>query len=302
MLQFGAAGVARPAAERMIGTYPELTELELADRIVLEPRFRGLRDGISELSFAGIYCFRVGHGYRITRLPDDAIVLCGSDKGNCFFVCPFGLPRPDLLAQLFERCGCMKLATESQARDLRAAGYLVTEDRDNFDYLYHREQLATLAGRALQKKRNLVHAFEKHYEFSTETLSPERVQDALVVLESWRQSAQDLADYAPAREALEHAFEFGLHGRITYVDGQPAGYALGEPAADGTMFVVHYEKTIPHTKGLYQYINMDFARALPPQVTVINREQDLGDAGLRQAKMTYRPFDFLRKYRAYKPA
>jgi len=29
----------------------------------------------------------------------------------------------------------------------------------------------------------------------------------------------------------------------------------------------------------------------------VNREQDLGDEGLRQAKMTYRPSGFVRKYR-----
>jgi len=112
--------------------------------------------------------------------------------------------------------------------------------------------------------------------------------------------ARDLADYAPAGDALTHAAEFGLQGRITYVADKPAAYALGEPVAAGTMFVVHYEKTIPDIKGLYQYINMDFARTLPAQVTLINREQDLGDPGLRQAKLTYRPSGFLQKFRARK--
>jgi Uncharacterized conserved protein len=282
----------------MIGSYPNLTELDLADRPLLEPHFRELREGTSELSFAGIYCFRASHNYRISRLADGNYLLAGADKGVPFFVCPFALPRPDLLGELFQRFSSMKLVTEAQAEHLRQAGYAVSEDRDNFDYLYRREDLATLHGRALQKKRNLVHAFEKTHTYEVYPLSNDRVGDALAVLEAWRGGTQDQEDYLPAREALLHAAEFGLHGRSYHVEGQPVGYTLGEEARAGTMFVVHYEKSVPDMKGLYQLINMDFARSLSPAITLVNREQDLGDPGLRQAKITYCPCDFVKKYRA----
>lgn len=282
----------------MIGSYPNPTELDLADRPLLEPLFRELRGGLSELSFAGIYCFRESHAYRIARLADGSYVLAGADKGVPFFICPFALPRPDLLVELFQRFSSMKLLTEAQAEYLRQAGYAVSEDRDNFDYLYLREDLATLRGRALQKKRNLVHAFEKTHSYEAYPLSHDRVGDALAVLDAWREGTNDLEDYLPAREALAHASGFGLHGRIYYVEGKPAGYTLGEEARAGAMFVVHYEKSVPDMKGLYQIINMDFARSLPPAIILINREQDLGDPGLRQAKITYRPCDFVKKYRA----
>ena len=47
---------------------------------------------------------------------------------------------------------------------------------------------------------------------------------------------------------------------------------------------------------MYQFVNRAQALNLPPTVELVNREQDLGDEGLRQAKMTYRPVDFIRKY------
>jgi len=284
----------------MIGSYPNLTELELADRPLLEPLFRGLTDGLSELSFAGVYCFRASHAYRIGHLQDGTYVLAGADKGIPFFICPFGLPTLDLLSELFRAFSTMKLVTETQVEHLRQADFEVTEDRDNFDYLYRREDLAALRGRALQRKRNLVHAFEKMHTYEAYPFSSDRLGDAIAILEAWRDNAKDQADYAPSREALEHASEFGLHGRIYYVEGKAAGYTLGETAKAGTMFVVHYEKTVPDMKGLYQVINMDFVRSLPPEVVLINREQDLGDAGLRQAKLTYRPCDYVKKYRARK--
>lgn len=282
----------------MIGTYPDLAPLELADRATLDPLFRTLPDGVSELSFAGIYCFRESHGYRITRMADGTIVLAGADKGRTFFVSPFALPRADLLDQLMQRFGEAKLLTQRQGEALQQAGLTVWEDRDNFDYLYRREALASLAGRALQRKRNLVNHFLKRHEYRALPLTQERMAQALEILERWREGASDQADYVPAREALTHATEFGLAGAIYEVDGAPAGYTLGEHAAGGTMFVVHYEKTVPDMKGLYQVINMDFARSLPASCTTMNREQDLGDPGLRQAKLTYRPIAFIKKFRA----
>jgi hypothetical protein len=62
------------------------------------------------------------------------------------------------------------------------------------------------------------------------------------------------------------------------------------------MFAVHFEKAIDEYKGIYQYINMTFAASLPDSYITINREQDLGDEGLKQAKETYRPCGFVKKY------
>ena len=62
------------------------------------------------------------------------------------------------------------------------------------------------------------------------------------------------------------------------------------------MFVIHFEKALDEYKGIYQYLNQSFAESLPRFFTLINREQDLGNEGLRQAKMTYRPCEFVKKY------
>jgi len=102
----------------------------------------------------------------------------------------------------------------------------------------------------------------------------------------------------PAKEALERMDELQLCGGIYYVDGKPAAYILGEEIAEGKTFVIHFEKAVGEYKGLYQFINQSFAAILPEKYTYINREQDLGDEGLRQAKLTYRPVGFIKKYRA----
>ena len=81
-----------------------------------------------------------------------------------------------------------------------------------------------------------------------------------------------------------------------FTDGKPAGYCLGESLAKGKMFAMHFEKAIDRYKGIYQFMIHSFAKNLPRFFTYINREQDLGDNGLRQSKMTYRPCSFVKKY------
>ena len=94
-----------------------------------------------------------------------------------------------------------------------------------------------------------------------------------------------------------------LCGGIFYVDEEPVAYTLGEEVAQGRMFVIHFEKAVLKKEyaGIYQYVNQVFTAILPDKYELINREQDLGDPGLRQAKESYRPVGFVKKYRAARP-
>jgi len=138
--------------------------------------------------------------------------------------------------------------------------------------------------------------FLKSYTHEEKPLTPELISDAMKILELWREQKGNESDYIGSREALEHFQELNMRGLLFYIDGKPAGWCLGEPIARGSIFAVHFEKGLEEFKGIYQFINQAFAASLPESFTYINREQDLGDEGLRQAKMTYRPSGFVRKY------
>jgi hypothetical protein len=259
----------------MIGSYPNLTELELADRPLLEPLFRELRDGLSELSFAGIYCFRASHAYRIGRLADGTYLLIGADKGIPFFICPFGLPRADALPELFERFSSMKLVTEAQAEQLRLAGYEVTEDRDNFDYLYRREDLAALRGRALQRKRNLVHAFEKMHSYEAYPFSRRPARRRYRHprgLARQRPGSGGLRAFARSpgtRKRVRATRQALLRGR------QASGLHPGRDRQGGHHVRRPLREDVPDLKGLYQLINMDFVRSLPAGLSPSSTENKI---------------------------
>jgi uncharacterized protein len=283
--------------------YPEFAPLSIEMRDDLYPALNVLPDGVSEFTFSGLYLFRKTYDYRISHVPDTTAIISGLKNGERFFFTPCAVLPDETLERLFADHVYQKNMSETQCSHerlrLEAAGHQVVEDRDNFDYVYDRKDLAELTGSEYHKKRNLVNAFLNSYSYEQKTLDRHTVGDAIEVLDAWRVEKGIDGDYNAAKEALGLYEKLGMRGAVYYVDGKPAAYALGEPIAKARMFAVHFEKAIGQYKGIYQFINQAFAQALPAHIRYINREQDLGDPGLRQAKMTYRPSGFVKKYRVY---
>ncbi|WP_223292661.1 DUF2156 domain-containing protein [Breznakiella homolactica] len=266
----------------------------------MHPRLSMTPDGVSEYTFSNLYLFRERYNYRVSWVPDKTFIISGEREGKKFFMTPCAVPGHGVLTELFNTHDYWKGISDSvldpQRIHLEQWGIEVTEDRDNFDYLYLRTDLAELSGKKYHKKRNLVNAFINSYKYEERPLTRELVPQALEVLDRWRADKGTDGDYTAAKEALELFEDLNMRGAMYYVDGKPAGWCLGESLAKGRMFAIHFEKGIDEYKGIYQFINQAFAAALPRYYTHINREQDLGEEGLRQAKMTYRPSGFVRKY------
>jgi hypothetical protein len=284
-----------------IPLFPAWAPISLASERELYPALHQANDGISEFTFSNLYLFRHHYHYELSALEGGGYVVRGERDGERFFSTPFGCPPADVLAELARNNDYWKNISEPILRDnapaIEAAGFSPIPDRDNFDYLYSRTDLANLSGKKFHKKRNLVNAFMLAYPEHTQApLTRERVAEAEAVLEVWRIDKVNEGDYEAASEALELFDTLHLEGTMFYVRGKPAGWCMGETLAGGSMFAVHFEKGVDAFKGIYQFINQQCAANLDESITYINREQDLGDAGMRQAKETYRPVGFVKKW------
>jgi hypothetical protein len=289
-----------------IPAYPDFAPISLEMAREISPFLVQLPDGVSEYCFAGLYLFRERYDYRVS-IRDCFLVVSGRRHGKRFFLTPCCSTGMDTIDELFMEHDFWKLISpafiEQNRAAIEAAGYAIEPDRDNFDYLYLRSDLATLSGKKFHKKKNHVNAFELTYpDHSIKPLDPSTRADALEVLEHWvsREENPEDTDYKAAREALELMDQFDMTGLVLYVDGLPVAWTLAEMVAGGRTAAVHFEKARTDIRGAYQYINYAFAQSLPESVEFVNREQDLGDEGMRQAKMTYRPVGFVEKYRVNK--
>jgi len=308
--------------------YPDFTPLEINLKDDLHPRLSLTFDGVSEFTFSGLYLFRKKYNYRISRNgPDGGFIISGEQNGKTFFMTPCAAPDQETLSSLFATHDYWKNISETVLKQffpalqmtkwseginsiiekIQEKGIFIEEDRDNFDYLYYRNELAELAGKKFHKKKNHVNNFLTAYpDYEQKPMSKELIPAAMEILEKWRgdllnrNSASGEGDYKAAKEALD-LFDFlTLKGSVFFISGKPAAYCLGESLCRGKMFAIHFEKAVEEYRGIYQFINQSFAASLPRFFTLINREQDLGNEGLRQAKMTYRPCAFVQKYKGYK--
>ena len=87
-----------------------------------------------------------------------------------------------------------------------------------------------------------------------------------------------------------------VEGAAVKINGKVEAFTIGEQLNDDTA-IVYIEVANPEFDGLAQYINQQFCRNALSRYTYINREQDLGDAGLRRAKLSYHPAKLVPKYK-----
>ena len=293
----------------VIARYPEFSPLSLEAVQAIKTDLQLLKDGMSELTFGSLYFFRNFYKYKISRFNERTLLFLGEERKKPFFF-TIGDPLPiAIIKELYEDCAYWKLISESYLNNNAALFQTFkgapTEDRDNFDYLYTRLSLSTLSGKQLHKKKNHVNGFLTNYpDFTLKKLDADTKKDAGKILDIWATEQSDLqeTDYEAAQQALALPETDGFTGLILYVKGTPVAWCLAEFAAQGATAVVHFEKARTDFRGSYQYINYAFAQSLPEHIVYINREQDLGDEGLRHAKMSYKPEGFVKKYRLDKGA
>ena len=167
--------------------------------------------------------------------------------------------------------------------------------RDDYDYLYDPRELAELPGRKFQKKRNLCSRFERdNPDWQFRPLTPDalpavrRFNNAWCRLYDNRDDAGIAAEHRAIELVFRHYGELGLKGGYITAGGRIVAFSFGS-AINAEVFDTHVEKALYDVTGAYNIINREMARAFCGGCRWINREDDVGEEGLRQAKLSYNP-------------
>ena len=179
-------------------------------------------------------------------------------------------------------------------------------ERDYFDYVYLREDLATLKGKNFQAKRNHINRFNKQYDYTYIPVTQDIIPECMALEQLWYETNKDAEnnidlyhERCSMRFAFEHFDELGLIGGAIAVDHKIISFAYGSPVNQNT-FAIHVEKSDVRYDGIFSVICQEFAKHIHSQYVYINREEDLGLPGLRQSKLSYHPYLLLEKSAATK--
>lgn len=174
--------------------------------------------------------------------------------------------------------------------------------RDEADYVYESSALQTLAGKKLQKKRNLVSRFlRENPDYTTELIDENNLQEVMEFNHKWaylcdnRDDEGIMTEHRAVCHVLRHYKELGLQGCLIRIKGEIVAFSYGSPISD-QMLDTHVEKALYTVTGAYNMINREFALRFGGAYRYINREDDVGSEGLRKAKLSYHPAFLEQKY------
>lgn len=174
--------------------------------------------------------------------------------------------------------------------------FTLIEDRDSFDYIYKSNKLITLSGSKLRNKRRWLKKFRENYDYTYEEINSNNLIEAKeFTINIIKNSNNDTDEIIAMEEMFDNLFELDIKGCIIRIDGKIVGISTGEELTKDTV-VIHCERADTNFEGIYNCINQEFCEKQWSNYEFINREEDLGIEGLRQAKLTYRPDLLLSKY------
>ena len=285
---------------------------QLEDKEIITRYFTNHTSRSCERTFANVFLW--SRKYPVTwAIVEQTLVFKSEDEEHLAFAFPAG--EPENVKKALE-----VLMQYSAQRNVPFQMYNVTPEyyaqleewypgrfqieyvRDDADYVYESEKLATLSGKKLHGKRNHINKFKATYEgrWSYEKMTRDNVEDCFQMALKWREEngceedSEKRSEMCVTLNSLRLLEELELTGGVLRIDDEVVAFTIGEPICKDT-FVVHIEKAFADVQGAYPMINQQFVEHECMNYRYINREEDTGSEGLRKAKLSYKPVFMVEK-------
>jgi len=165
------------------------------------------------------------------------------------------------------------------------------------DYIYEAEPMASLSGRKLNGQRNHRNFFERTWKHHFEEITEANLGDVKEFIELKAIPASSALFEEGNRKTLEVLENLDIYNVSTlavYVDDKVAGFTFGTLLGD-TLYVT-VEQADREFRGVFPKLASAFvAKHLDRGALFVNREDDLGNEGLRKAKLSWNPCEIVER-------
>ncbi len=279
---------------------PSLKPFELDDQPVIREFVDIYQPSSCEYNYANLYSWRDPYQYTWMIYQERLVVYDGLNK--CAFM-PLGEALPPEALAIFS----LNMMKSGLSPDIGIVlpeyleqfpeieqYYTVRKERDYAEYIYSADSLSELNGTKLHKKRNLISQFHRLYpgyavqkmEGDLRGKSFAMVKQMMSRMEKPSRTLEQ--EFSAFEQVFSHFDQLGFKGLVLTVEDTIAAFSIFTRLNRDT-YNIQFEKSNQQFKGTAQMINRETAAFLKEKCTWLNREQDLGIKGLRQAKMSYEP-------------
>lgn len=287
--------------------FPEFRPIELEDRECLKSYIKQYQPVSCEYNFANLFAWQEKYQTLWTTYHNRLLIYDGVAK--VFFMPlgkPFNTKELVLLSMQVEQAGfpaafslCQKAQIDGHPE---LADYFEIENNPAIaEYIYDVDALIQLKGTKLHKKKNLIAQFKRQYpDFEVRPLTPPLRKKAFELAQQLYQGYENPPfslehEFSAITASFKHFDELKLNGIAIQVGDELVAFSVFSRLNSQT-FDVQFEKSNTRYKGAAQVVNQETAKFLADHCKLINREQDLGLKGLRQAKMSYDPLEVVPFY------
>ncbi|MCI8860920.1 MAG: DUF2156 domain-containing protein [Lachnospiraceae bacterium] len=285
---------------------------KLEDRALINDYLKYADTRSCEMTFANTYLWSRHYDVGFAIVED--MLVFGRTAGDVSFTVPVGPGGEERLKQALDTL--MRYCEEQEVpfqlhnvtkedfdrlEALYPGQFFISYEREYADYVYETEKLAKLSGKKYHSKKNHANKFKALYpDWSYEPITKDNVEECFQMALRWRElngceeDEEKHAEICVTLNYLRLFEELNMRGGALRVNGEIVAFTVGEPVGKDTL-VVHIEKAFADIQGAYTMINQQFAEHEGAGFTYLNREEDMGEEGLRQAKMSYKPVFLVEK-------
>ncbi len=280
----------------------EFYPVRAEDKETIDQYFKKEDSRHCDMSFASVYLWQIYYPATFT-IYDDSLIFKGSGERPSFSF-PIGSKDPhDAMEAILDYCKqegikpafhCLTRAQETYLEEHYPGMFAIEFDRDDAEYIYECEKLIGLRGKKYHGKKNHINKFKKSHEWSYEDIDDNNLDECIKMLYDWKKINEDPSDdekdaeVCACKNALINMKMLGLMGGLIRAEGKVVAFTLAEKINSDTL-VIHFEKAYSDVQGAYAIINQEFLIHHAEDIMYVNREEDMGEPGLRKAKESYHP-------------